>query len=248
MTEHWLRLGELDVRYLEAGAGPPVVFAAGLGISADFYRPNLAALAASGFRAIAPDLPGFGETDGARFGSSIMELSEHLRAFARALHISHAHWIGHSIGCQAALHLAAHAPGLARSLVLAGPTGGYGHRLTHQIGALAFHAARVPWRLLEAVLRDYVRLSPFTYVGTWIKASRDDPLDSAARVRCPALILIGTRDRMPGGEFITLLSQKLGNAEIVKLAGGQHGLPLDAQRQFDHAVISFLTSAIRYRH
>jgi 2-hydroxy-6-oxonona-2,4-dienedioate hydrolase len=240
MTESWVILGDRKVRYLEAGSGAPVIFAAGLGISADFYKPNMESLAKSGFRAIAPDLPGFGETEGQLFGSDIEELTAHLTRFAHAIHIEKADWIGHSIGCQILLRLAAKHPHLTRSIILAGPTGGYGHRLLRQTRAIAYHAVAEPWRLLKAVLRDYIRLSPFTYIGTWIKAGKDDPLASALLVHCPVLILIGTNDRVPGAAFTTLLVQILKKAEIVKLAGGQHGLPLDAQGQFDRAVIDFL--------
>lgn len=240
MTERWIELNGRSVRYVEAGSGPPVIFAAGLGISADFYKPNMQSLAEAGFRALTPDVPGFGETSGKAFGVNMVEMAEHLAAFARALDIAHAHWIGHSIGCQAALHLAAAHPHLARSLVLAGPTGGYGPRLTHQVAALAYHAVREPWRLMKAVLRDYVRLSPFVYLGTWVKAGRDDPLETAAAVQCPALILIGTKDRVPRKEFVAQLSHKLRDARVARLAGGQHGLPLDAQQEFDHCVTTFL--------
>lgn len=240
MIERWIELNGRRVRYVEAGSGPPVIFAAGLGISADFYKPNMQSLAHAGFRVLTPDVPGFGETSGKRFGINMIEMAEHLTAFARALHISHAHWIGHSIGCQAALHLAASHPELARSIVLAGPTGGYGRRLLHQAGALAYHAVREPWRLLKAVIRDYVRLSPFTYLGTWIKAGRDDPLQAAPAVQCPVLILIGTKDRVPKKDFVAQLSQKLRDARVERLAGGQHGLPLDAQQEFDRAVIEFM--------
>lgn len=242
MTENRIELDGRSVRYVEAGGGAPVIFAAGLGISADFYKPNMQALANAGFRAITPDIPGFGKTRGKAFGVNMIEMKDHLRHFARALDIRHAHWVGHSIGCQAALHLAADHPDLAASVVLAGPTGGYGHRLLHQAAALSYHAVREPWRLIKAVLRDYVRLSPFTYVGTWIKAGRDDPLVSAPRVKCPALILIGTKDHVPGDDFIAMLSHKLRDAKVERLPGGQHGLPLDAQRQFDQAVINFLRS------
>jgi 2-hydroxy-6-oxonona-2,4-dienedioate hydrolase len=242
MTESWVIMGERKVRYLEAGSGAPVIFAAGLGISADFYKPNVQSLAKSGFRAIVPDLPGFGETEGQLFGSDIDELTDYLTDFARAIGIGTADWIGHSLGCQVLLRLTRGEPQLARSLILSGPTGGYGHRLLRQARAIGYHAVAEPWRLLKAVLRDYVRLSPFTYIGTWIKAGKDDPLASAAMVHCPVMILIGTNDRVPGAAFTTLLAQRLKKAKIVKLAGGQHGLPLDAQGQFDRAVIDFLTN------
>ena len=243
MKEAWIELPGRRVRYLEIGGGAPVIFAAGLGISADFYQPNMRALAAAGFRAIAPDLPGFGKTRGPAFGNEVPQLTRHLIGVARALDVAHAGWIGHSLGCQPLLQIAAQQPDLVRAMVLAGPTGGYQHRLAHQTAALASAAVNEPWRLMRAVIRDYLRLSPFNYLGTWIKARRDDPLDSAKRTNARALLLVGTNDRVPGPEFLHDLAQVL-NAEIVKLAGGNHGLPLDAQAEFDRECVSFFRSVM----
>lgn len=238
MTEQWIAVKGKPLRYVEAGSGPPIIFAAGLGISADFYRPNIATLAHAGFRAMAPDFPGFGRTQGPWLGASVDRLEDHLAGFTAAMHITHAGWIGHSLGCQPLLRLAAAHPELVKALVLAGPTGGYGHRLLHQVRALAAAAVQEPWRLMRAVLRDYVRLSPFSYLGTWIRAAADDPLVSAQSVRQPALILVGTRDQVPGPEFLANLSKEL-RADVLKLPAGNHGLPLDAQTEFDEAVTRF---------
>ena len=239
MKEAFVDLAGRRVRYIECGDGPPVVFAAGLGISADFYKANMESLARAGFSAITPDLPGFGKTKGPAFGSDVQMLTAHLVAFANALHIKHADWIGHSLGCQPVLHIARQHPHLVRSIVMAGPTGGYGHRLARQAQAIAYAAVSEPWRLLRAVIRDYVRLSPFNYVGTWIKAADDDPVTNGKGIQQRCLILVGTKDRVPRPEFLANLSAVLG-AEVVKLPGGNHGLPIDAQHQFDQAVIEFL--------
>lgn len=252
MTEAELDLTHRRVRYIEAGAGPPIIFAAGLGISADFYKANMAALAHAGFRAITPDLPGFGKTRGPKLGADVTLLANHLTEFAQAMNIAHAGWIGHSLGCQPILRIAVEHPELVRALVLAGPTGGYGHRLARQVKGLASAAINEPWRLLRAVIRDYLRLSPFTYIGTWIKAAKDDPLVSAKAIKQKSLILVGTKDRIPSAEFLANLSQAL-RADVIKLAGGNHGLPIDAQHQFDQAVIDFFKAefssdaATRYR-
>jgi 2-hydroxy-6-oxonona-2,4-dienedioate hydrolase len=252
MNEAWIELPDRRVRYIETGGGPPIIFAAGLGISADFYQTNMAALAQAGFRAITPDLPGFGKTRGPRLGTDVGLLARHLAQFSKAMEISHAGWIGHSLGCQPILRVAVDHPELVRALVLAGPTGGYGHRLTKQLRGLANAAINEPWRLLRAVIRDYVRLSPFNYVGTWIKAAKDDPLISAKAIKQKSLILVGTNDRIPTAEFLANLSRAL-RADVIKLAGGNHGLPIDAQHQFDQAVIDFFKAefssdaAARYR-
>ncbi|HEY0305225.1 MAG TPA: alpha/beta hydrolase [Longimicrobiales bacterium] len=239
MIEQRIEVAGRITRYIEAGSGPPIIFAAGLGISADFYKPNMAALAHAGFRANTPDLPGFGKTRGPLFGASVSHLADHLTGFAQALGIKHAGWIGHSLGCQPLLRIAGRHPELVDRMVLAGPTGGYERRRINQIGALASAAVHEPWRLMKAVLRDYLRLSPFNYVGVWLKAAEDDPLLSAKLVNQRALILVGTRDKVPRPEFLASLSALL-KADVVKLAGGNHGLPLDAQPEFDQAVIEFM--------
>jgi pimeloyl-ACP methyl ester carboxylesterase len=238
MKEAWIELPDRRVRYVEAGSGPAVLFAAGLGISADFYKPNIAALVQAGFRAVAPDLPGFGKTRGPFWGADVPLLAQHLADFTQAIGIRHAGWIGHSLGCQPLLHLAGRHPELVQALVLAGPTGGYEHRLLNQAGALAAAAVQEPWRLMKAVLRDYVRLSPFNYLGAWIKARQDDPLAAAKHVRQPALILVGTKDQVPRPEFLANLAALL-PAEVIKLPGGNHGLPLDSQHAFERECIRF---------
>jgi 2-hydroxy-6-oxonona-2,4-dienedioate hydrolase len=240
MIERRIEVRGRNVRFVEVGDGPPIVFAAGLGISADFYKPNMTSLAHAGFRAITPDLPGFGKTHGPLLGASVPELAQHLAAFAMALNIKHAGWIGHSLGCQPLLRVAGRHPELVKSFVLAGPTGGYQRRRLNQIGALASAAVQEPWRLLKAVLRDYARLSPFNYVGVWLKAAADDPLLSAKWVNQPALILVGTRDKVPRPDFLVNLATSL-SAQVIKLPGGNHGLPLDAQQEFDRAIINFFS-------
>jgi 2-hydroxy-6-oxonona-2,4-dienedioate hydrolase len=244
MIERKIEIAGRQVRYVEAGAGPPIVFAAGLGISADFYKPNMVALAHAGFRAITPDLPGFGKTRGPLFGAAVPQLADYLTAFARALEIRHAGWIGHSLGCQPLLRVAGQHPELVESLVLAGPTGGYEKRLRNQVGALAAAAVQEPGRLMKAVLRDYARLSPFNYLGAWLKAAQDDPLLSAKSVHQRTLILVGTKDKVPRPEFLANLCTLL-RAEVIKLPGGNHGLPLDAQTDFDAAVIEFFSNSQR---
>lgn len=243
MTERTVRVGTRETRYLEAGSGRAVLFAPGLGLSADFYKPNIAALADAGFRAIACDLPGFGRSNGNWFGSSVSEIAAHLVGFAEAVGIGRAAWIGHSIGCQAALRIAADHPQLAEALILSGPTGGGHRRLLQQAAAIAYHAVHEPWRLLRAVIHDYARTTPCTYLGTWIKAARDHPLAAARRVNCPVLVAVGTRDRVARADFLAQLMHALPNGTLVKLPGGQHGLPLDSEGLFNHAVIDFLRAA-----
>src|SRR5437763_11485994 len=65
LRDKFVAVDGLKIRYIEEGAGPPVVLlhGASLGSSADVFRRNLKPLAEAGFRAIAFDQPGFGLSD-----------------------------------------------------------------------------------------------------------------------------------------------------------------------------------------
>jgi pimeloyl-ACP methyl ester carboxylesterase len=84
---------------------------------------SLAAKLGSGFRAIAPDLMGYGAA-APWLGSGEFSLAQEAAALAGSLHRlgEPAHLIGHSYGGAVALHLARTRPGMFRSLTLIEPS------------------------------------------------------------------------------------------------------------------------------
>lgn len=237
----WVTVGRGPAHFAEAGDGPPVVLAAGLGLSTRFYEPAMAAFARAGLRLIVPDLPGCGRTPGPATGSTVPQIAEWLIGFADALGLDTPAWLGHSVGCQVALDLAARAPDRCAALVLAGPTGAPSRfRLLRQIAMLPRAALREPLALIWAVARDYVRVLPSAYLGSWLRAGWDRPVEKLERVRCPALVLVGERDPIPAPQLLARLRYGLRNARIVRVRGGGHGLPRDAVEAFTAAAAPFL--------
>jgi pimeloyl-ACP methyl ester carboxylesterase len=89
----------------EAGAGTPVVMLHGLGATKVSFLPTLAALAGN-FRAIAVDLPGFGDSVkpiGAAYDASYFARA--VLALLDALQVDRAHLIGNSMGGRVALEV-----------------------------------------------------------------------------------------------------------------------------------------------
>ena len=97
MTERTTRVNGLHVRYLEEGEGLPMVLlhGASLGSSSDGFQCNLKPLAAAGIRAIAPDRPGFGDSDGPLLTSPAQH-RQFVLGFLDALGIQSAIIVGHS--------------------------------------------------------------------------------------------------------------------------------------------------------
>src|SRR5579862_8847304 len=63
LTRRTVEANGIHIHIAEQGAGPPVVLCHGFPESWYTWRHQLAALAAAGFHAIAPDMRGYGQTD-----------------------------------------------------------------------------------------------------------------------------------------------------------------------------------------
>jgi pimeloyl-ACP methyl ester carboxylesterase len=110
------------ISMLEAGEGPPVLALHGLGATKGSFLPTAHALAED-FRVIAPDLPGFGDSDkpiraayDARFfADTVVDLLD-------ALDLERADVIGNSLGGRIALEMALSHPQRVGRLVLLAPS------------------------------------------------------------------------------------------------------------------------------
>ena len=113
------------VRVLSVGddaRGIPVVLIHGVGGWAENWRAVMAPIAASGRRAIAVDLPGFGESEApgkvAHFGPDAAYYPSWVLSVMDALQIDRAHLVGNSMGGAVAYMAAVTAPERAPSLTL----------------------------------------------------------------------------------------------------------------------------------
>jgi pimeloyl-ACP methyl ester carboxylesterase len=176
----------------QAGPRRDIVLVHGLGMSSAYLAPLAAALFADGWNPIAPDLPGFGESADAPPGSPEGHAAQ-LAAWAEALGIRDAVWLGHSFGCNAVAHLPRE---LVRRAVFVGPLWTRSrHPMLRMFFMLALDALREPLSLYRHVLAAYWRCG----IARWLRTARR----FASDVRCaPALaphaaIIAGSRDPLP---------------------------------------------------
>src|SRR3954466_9683733 len=104
----------------EAGSGPPVVLLHGFPEGWYSWRHQLSALAAAGFRAVAPDQRGYGRTDRPEpvEAYDILTLTADVVGLVRALGSDEAVVVGHDWGAPVAWHCALLRPDVFRAVGL----------------------------------------------------------------------------------------------------------------------------------
>lgn len=119
MTVHYLELNQLDYAVTVEGSGEPLLLCHGFPDSARLWRHQIPALVAAGYRVIAPDLRGFGETakppeeSAYTLGSVLADITALLDHFA----IERTRLIAHDWGAALGWALCAYAPERVHSYI-----------------------------------------------------------------------------------------------------------------------------------
>jgi pimeloyl-ACP methyl ester carboxylesterase len=102
----------LMLNVVDEGEGPAVVMLHGFPDSADLWRHQLPALVRAGFRVVAPDMRGFGDSDRPQSVNDyvIFNAVADVRAIMDVLEIARAHVVGHDHGAGVAWLLATGEP------------------------------------------------------------------------------------------------------------------------------------------
>jgi len=225
------RVGAFRIAYHDEGAGTPLLLIHGLGSSSLAWARVFDALSAR-HRVLAPDLPGFGDSDKPRYRFTIPFYAERLVRFMDELGLKRCAWVGHSMGAQIAVWAALHHPERVSALALAAPAGvesfsplarhalttmvtpGWvrrqGERQIREALNLAFFRtpSEASW-LLERRLRfTGSELDGYAHAfAQCVRAMLDAPIHARLpEVTQPSLVLFGEQDRMVPNRFFHPLS------------------------------------------
>lgn len=241
-SSRWVEVRGRQVRYREAGSGLPLVLVHGLGVSADYWVRNAAVLAAAGFRVLAPDLPGFGRTEGPADGLDVPAQVAAVREWAAAVGVGPAVYLGHSLSCQTILQLAVDDPPSVRGLILAAPTGegAVARRLIRQAIGLVLDVPRESLKLSMLVASAYMRAGPMKVFRTWRMGARHDPMPLLDQVDCRGVVIVGDRDPVVELTFAREMAKGMRNGRVLVVPGGSHAVIFDRTGAFNAAVLEFL--------
>jgi pimeloyl-ACP methyl ester carboxylesterase/putative sterol carrier protein len=168
----------IDTFYVAAGSGAPVVLLHGLGATNASMLTTVAALA-PGHRVIAPDLPGFGDSDKPEAAYDPAFYSRWLLAFLDALGVPEASLVGNSMGGRIALEAALTAPERVSNLALLAPSMAFRRfrQAVPLVRTLSPEWGALPLPLLHAQVRMFVRrlfARPERLPDAWYDAAADE--------------------------------------------------------------------------
>lgn len=256
-----IRLGQVTIRYDDEGRGEPALLLHGFPTTRLLWKRVAPLLVESGFRVLAPDLVGYGESScPPNVEPDMARQVGWMLALLDAVGVARATVVAHDVGTAAAQILVARAPERARALVAM--DGVYGAEwameavapiLTWPEPARLFRVvvrqlrASGPVRIDDEVAREV--LAPYDGAeggAKLIRAARALHPEQTVEVmpalrarRVPAKVLWGKHDAYLSFDAVGRPLAELLGAELVALPGG-HFTPLDCPREVAASVISFI--------
>lgn len=237
-------VGRHRIHSLEFGEGEQaVVLLHGLSGSGYWWRRNVGAFSER-YCVVLPDLLGFGSSPARDRLPPLADTAELLADWMQRLRLPRAHLVGHSMGGQIAVHLAARHPELLDRLVLVDPAGvprpmtpGYAVRFALDMTPL--------WRwgdprFFPTMLRDAWKAGPRTVVAALSHILRDDVRPLLPQIQAPTLVLWGERDSLIPLSDALVFRESIPRSQLAVLRGAAHNPMIDRPADFNRLVLRFL--------
>ena len=267
----WMPMDGYRMQYLDMGEGKPVILIHGFADSAYCWHKNLKALLNAGFRVIAVDLPGLGQSDmpPEGFVMSIDNLSGEVLGLADKMDLKRFYLVGSSMGGGITLYLSMNYPERVEKAVVVDPVSFWQEKngLLMLLGAgaigRAFAKGAAPWTIRlalkdvyynddlvdDTLAGEYSRpLSKPGYKALLARLIQEYPSPEAMKMagkyhslRVPLLIVWGDRDRWVPPEFGPRLHNMVPDSKLLMVKDAGH-LPNQEKPQIvNPAMVEFLT-------
>jgi pimeloyl-ACP methyl ester carboxylesterase len=237
-----------------------IVFVHGAGLDHSWFGLQSRYFGYHGWNVLAVDLPGHGRSEGPPI-PSVEAMADWILAALDSLKITTAALIGHSMGSLVSLECAARDPGRIERIALLGTAypmkvgeaflnaARENRQAAFDMETIWGHAAQVPlagnpnpgmWMYGDTLAR-LARLAPGVLYND-LNACNDyaGGDESAAKVICPALFVLGRRDVMTPPKGALSLSKALKDSKTVLLNSSGHSLMAEAPDATLDALIAFL--------
>jgi pimeloyl-ACP methyl ester carboxylesterase len=233
----------------------------GLGATGSSWALQFDSLAEAGFRPLAPDAPGFGESPYDGHGWSISRVSDAMADLLIELGVFHAHVVGISMGGTIAQQLALDHPAMIKKLVLVSTfsvlrpkqLSGWFYFLqrfliVHFVGLPAqaeFAAKRIfpgqdQQSMRDLLVQQITRADPRAYRAAMRSLGLFDSSKRLKEITAPTLVVSGDRDTTVPMESQVVLVKNIPSARHVIISNAGHAVIIDQPEAFNAALLEFL--------
>jgi pimeloyl-ACP methyl ester carboxylesterase len=217
--------------YYEAGNGPTILFIHGVGIRALTYRKTIQELAKN-FHVLAPDLPGFGNSDMPKEEWDFIKYADFLSKFLVSQNVESVIILGHSLGGRIAIELAYYLSKKVSHLILVDSS-----PLNTYYSNGKFHLTKLIFKTSLEILIEHnpeyakivfdnlfnLKKNKFSYLK--FKKAIDKALKSeslaARHITIPTLILWGKSDKVISPVHAYELQKEIADSHV-KILPGNH--------------------------
>ena len=241
-------------------ARPTVVFVHGAGLDHSWWGLQSRYFGYHGFNVLAVDMPGHGRSAGPALGSIVL-MASWIADLLKNVKIEKATLVGHSMGALVALEFAARYPQRAERIALIGVA--WPMKVSEAFleaaqrnEQSAFDMETIWGHAPQAALGANPNPGMWMYGDTLARLARLAPgvlycdlaacngyaagLESAAKVRCPALFILGARDMMTPPRSAEGLMNGIKNSSCVRIPASGHSLMAEAPDATLDALIEFI--------
>jgi 3-oxoadipate enol-lactonase len=240
---------------------PAVLLLHGLGADGGSWTLQMPPLTEAGFRPIAPDAPGFGQSPYDGKGWSLRRFAAETRALLEELQTDPVHVVGISMGGTIALQIALDFPHLVKKLVLVntfavlGPDKLSGWLyflqrfiLVNTLGLPAqakFVVQRIfpepqHEQLREMLIASITKADPRAYRAAMRSLGLFNSVKRLGEIKTPTLVVTGANDTTVPFDSQRLLAEGIPGVRHVVIPNAGHAVSVDQPKAFNRELIEFL--------
>jgi 3-oxoadipate enol-lactonase len=256
-------IGNLELSYVDRGTGPVLLLVHGFPLDHSMWSQQIDTLAIRR-RVIAPDLRGFGQSDGHDATTTMEQYATDLADLLDVLEIRERVTLcGFSMGGYVAWQFWKHHPNRLQQLILCdtraasdSPEGAQGRRVLAETvlaqGALPVADSMLPKLFaprtleskapyIEATVEVMVSTRPATLAAALRgMAERPDMTAELPNIELPALLLCGEHDVITPAAEMRDIAAAMPDATFHVIYGAGHMSPLERPERVNHLILDFL--------
>lgn len=262
---HSIDVNGVRFQVLDQGIGPTILFVHGFPLDHTMWVEQIAEFSKD-HRVIAPDLRGFGGTDGALYSVSMEQFADDLANLLEALQVDGPiTYCGLSMGGYIGWQFALRHPRLLRRLIQcdtranADSPEGVANRLKMADITMREGPEPVAWammpklfaatsvekqpQIVEAVRKVVMSTAPVAIAaGHRGMAARPNLTDALPSIQVPTLVIVGEHDAITPAAEMKSLADALPNATFALISNAGHMAPMENPGEVNSAIRKFLAA------